>query len=71
MRASKNLCTFNCFDIEQNIPQINKIYTSLDFPAHKEYENIISENQPHIIIGCESHLDDTYPTAEYFLMISL
>ena len=27
---------------------------------------LILENQLHIIIGCESHIDDTYPTGEIF-----
>jgi len=36
----KNFYThFNCFDIEQSIALANKNYTSLDSPAHKEYDN--------------------------------
>jgi len=27
-------------DVKQSIAQTNKNYTSLDFPAHKEYKNL-------------------------------
>ena len=36
----KNYAHFNHFDIEQSIVQTSKNYTSLDFPAHKEYKNL-------------------------------
>jgi len=31
---------FNCLDIEQSIALTSKNYTSLDYPAHKEYNSL-------------------------------
>ena len=41
LKSFKKIYTcFSCFDIKQTIAQMNKTYASLDFPEHKEYENL-------------------------------
>ena len=40
MCALKYFTRFKHFYIKQSVAQINKTYTSLDFPARKEYRNL-------------------------------